>query len=381
MEHSTNLGRIIDRLHAIRLGQTYISLGVTTQQTVSKHADINEQQLQLIMDVAFIRAKGLENSEESHQMIDPIIRLIAIGNFDQAAYHRDFLLQYFTRSFPEWRTREAAEMSDQPTYPTIAHLARAVQSGQLVVDPESVPDKYQEFFGELLDKKIHRLERVRTREILTTTHSISREILQQLQTTYETITRNKRLNELRDRLKIDHPEVDAEDIDEGFTILTESGYDPKTFQAVYRGIVLNVSPYLLEHLTDVFINNWESPKKPATSRSFIDLQTVEGKPKIQMIPGNNRSFAEGIHFYENQVSLGRFFYRLVEISFEKHFGLNPAELQTALRDSFISAQNAHPKHSWFTQQEYFNALLSQFTPSKPNPDVIQFFTELNQPPN
>lgn len=164
----------------IRRHQLYIKKGLETINNICKEHNLDENQLQLVMDIAFIKNKGLDSSKEFTSLLDPLLKLIIENQWEAAYKHRDFLLRFFGNSFPNWRSRRFREQTDEESFDTIKDLAKAINEGKIVLDTSEIPQQYQDILKDTLATKVESARRNKDKQILIESVDFSNIVLLQL---------------------------------------------------------------------------------------------------------------------------------------------------------------------------------------------------------
>lgn len=164
----------------IRHEQTFIREGLKTIDTVADEAGLDETQVQLLLDLAFIRNKAVTENDEFQDLLKPIVRLIADGDWEAACEHRDFLLKYLGKSFPDWRKRRFEKESGEVSFNTLKDLSRAVAAGKVSPDEMEIPSAYVLFFPDLLARKSVTEQRRRNDLIVNQSAGLSTALLHEL---------------------------------------------------------------------------------------------------------------------------------------------------------------------------------------------------------
>ncbi|MEK7517753.1 MAG: hypothetical protein AAB583_04335, partial [Patescibacteria group bacterium] len=134
----TNLQNTVKQTYDIRRHQAFIAEGLGTIKRVAEQNGLDEKQVQLLLDIAFIKNRAFDQGEEFMQVFRPIVRFIAQGDWQQAFTHRDFLLKYFVSSFPEWRQRTYQEEAGVKSFESMKQVVQATKKGELVLYEEDV---------------------------------------------------------------------------------------------------------------------------------------------------------------------------------------------------------------------------------------------------
>lgn len=172
-----NIASIGGQVQEVRKHSETVTEGLNTMKSLAEKHGIDAAQEQLLLDLAFIRNKGVDSQEEFSQFFKPIIRAVAKGDWQQTFINRDFLLEYFIASFPTWRQRELQITTGGPSFATMKDLVQATKTGVLVLSEKDVPDAYRQFFGEILTRKVERAKRLDEQDIMSNSVSLSNRIL------------------------------------------------------------------------------------------------------------------------------------------------------------------------------------------------------------
>ncbi|MBI2012118.1 hypothetical protein HYS91_05100 [Candidatus Daviesbacteria bacterium] len=164
----------------VKTHQAYISKALTVMRRLAETYGFGEEDVRLLLDVAFIKNKGFDNPEEFRSALAPIIRLIGSRDLAEAHLHRDFLLRFFSASFPEWRRREFEEYTGQKSFETFKDLVKAIAAKRIHLTVEEVPQHYRELFGPLLSRRVERAERIRNVEVLEESVLLSNIVVKEL---------------------------------------------------------------------------------------------------------------------------------------------------------------------------------------------------------
>lgn len=164
----------------IRAHQAFIARGLATLNETKNKANFGDQQAQLLLDLAFIRNRAFDQPKEFRETLEPLIRFVGEGDWEGAYKHRDFLLRYFADSFPDWRVKRFEQEQQQSSYLSFRDLTKAIVEHRLTLDPEDIPTKYKEAFGDIFPKKIERAERTKDSEIIRYSFSLSKEIVKEV---------------------------------------------------------------------------------------------------------------------------------------------------------------------------------------------------------
>lgn len=161
------IATIQSQVDEIRQDERYLALGTQTMNQIAKEAGLEEEQIDLLLDVAFIKDP---NERPDPKVIEsfllPLSKLIAEGNWEEAFVHRDFLMKYFSDFFPEWKVREASKQSGALKYRNFSDIGRAALSEGVAIDPAEIPDGYKQAFEGILGQKIQTTESREIREIM-----------------------------------------------------------------------------------------------------------------------------------------------------------------------------------------------------------------------
>lgn len=179
-----NIQPFIDRLSTdtmnIQFDQSYISRGLNTVSEIASGANLDENQVWLLQDLAFMKADGFSDYEEFNKAIAPIATAVGRGDWESAFKQRDFLLKYFSATFPEWRSKKHQKQTAERTYKDFKDLAKAVLREDISSEDVDVPPKYMEFMQEYLPKKLKTAEKNRDNELATQSVPLSNSILKEL---------------------------------------------------------------------------------------------------------------------------------------------------------------------------------------------------------
>lgn len=164
----------------LKVDQSYIATGLHTMKDIAERSGWSEEHTQLLLDLAFIRNKAFDLPVEFSQALLPIIKLMSVGDWAAAYEHRDFLLRFFSSSFPAWRRSRYASETGIQTFESYKDLAGAIVKHKVAIDGSEVPDEYQPFFSNVLSKKVdraeHRLHEVILEESIPLSNAFVREL-------------------------------------------------------------------------------------------------------------------------------------------------------------------------------------------------------------
>lgn len=169
-----NLQGIAEQVRDIKRHQAFIAEGLGTVNRIAEQNGLDENQVRLLLDVAFIKNRAFDQDEEFMQVLRPIVRFMSEGDWQLALAHRDFLLKYFVSSFPEWRQKTYQEETGIKSFESMKEVIQATKKGELVIYEEDVPSAYQELFGESMMRKVARSERMDRLEIIRKSVNLSK---------------------------------------------------------------------------------------------------------------------------------------------------------------------------------------------------------------
>lgn len=142
----------------------------------------NKDKKQLLFEMAFVSKRGFSNIAEFYTAYMPIIHLIEKGDWAEAFKHRDFLLRYFTHSFPQWKHDQFAAQQQEPSFNTIKDVVDAIRAGNLNLSYDNIPSQYVYIFENIIPKKILKANILEKNTIIKSSIPLSYAILRALST-------------------------------------------------------------------------------------------------------------------------------------------------------------------------------------------------------
>lgn len=175
------LANVAAPVSEIRQDQLFIAKGLSTIDQIAKKANLEKDQVQLLLDLAFVRNRAFDSSSEFQQVFVPLIKMVAGGKWEEAFRHRDFLLHFFAASFPNWRVRRFEREQQEHSFESFRDLSAGILKGLLSIDPETIPEQYQAFLTKTMPKKLVMAEHEEEKSIITRTLKLSNRILRRMQ--------------------------------------------------------------------------------------------------------------------------------------------------------------------------------------------------------
>lgn len=360
------LDTIADAVKQIRGDQLFIARGLATMVEIGERVGFDDQQTQLLLDLAFIRNRAFDQPAEFRQALEPILRLIAEENWEEAFAHRDFLLRYFSNSFPAWRVREF-RATGAATFESFKDLARAVVQHRLVMYDEEVPDQYKASFGSTFPKKIERAQRERNEAIVRRSVRLSNTIVKELAAETQEMVRFRFFREFS-----------GEREDEVRQIFT-SPLSELTKSVKFRTLCQEIDP----DATDAFIRNFYDELKerfsqgpiivegpPYTIRTpflspiltveFMDDRQVYWYQTTNIVDVRLRG-GDRVPMMKNYGNFGRLLHNLILKAHQEtpeRPVLNLEEIKAALQRAYEKERQHDPIVAQFTLGDYLRALFS-----------------------
>lgn len=382
-----NLG---EEIRQIRKDQGFIAKGLATINEITSKANLSEDQVQLLVDLAFIRSRAFHNPKEFAEMLEPLIQSVAEGNWQEAYTHRDFLLSYFADSFPEWRKRRFEKTTGQASFENFRELVGAIRDGQLVLDEETIPLKYRKAFESLLPKKVERATRTKDAEIRRNSIGLSNAVVRELaqETKEQDFTRHL-LELFRDNSQPALRILLRQDIlanqDDFYTLVKP--LKPKTselkIQALYR------------QLKDQ-LRNLSTPGPPhllrgTRTRNVLAVELV-GNDQVYWYQTESyvtiRDQDSRVHEgYKNYANFGSLIEDIIIAACQpkpEHPALSKEKVQVALGRAYEKVSQSHRRVKQFTLTEYLRAIIgrTKFGVARDQSDpVIQFINQLEEDSN
>lgn len=298
------LDKVGEMVTQIKLDEYFIAKGLSTMNNIAQEANLDAKQTQLLLDLAFIRNRAFDQEREFRQVLEPLIKLTAENRWDEAFFHRDFLLNHFSASFPPWRSREHAATGT--TFQSFKDLARAVVNGGLIIEDKNVPDEYRKSFAEIFPRKLERARSENETKIVKESINLSKRIIRELALT--TINKQyKRLNAVFVR-----------------------------------------SPYVLytpneQRITDIEIMDDKQICWYQTNSS-LDVRLKDGKTEVVT---------------KNRINFGRVLNNLIRAAYKYPSDaevLNIQEIKNALESAYQKEKEHNPKIAKFTLVNYLKAI-------------------------
>ena len=153
------------KVERLRSHQAFIGECLATIKRIAQENSLDDDQIQLLLDLAFIRNRAFDRDNEFNQVFEPLIKLITIGNWEEAYKHQKFLLKYFSDSFPDWRKREYQRKDTGLHFNNFRELAEAMRIGSLTLTQEEIPAQYQPFLIKAIPKKLERARKEHSEQI------------------------------------------------------------------------------------------------------------------------------------------------------------------------------------------------------------------------
>lgn len=135
--------------------ERYIKLGLSVQEAIAQRHHLTEENVRVIMDVAFGTRHVFRENQLFRRVYNPIIIAMAGNQWDQARAYTRFLEMYACETFPEWR---ALELARSAISSNLDDLALKIFTGQVNVDTIPFPsEEYRALFLEELGQRLNKL--------------------------------------------------------------------------------------------------------------------------------------------------------------------------------------------------------------------------------
>jgi hypothetical protein len=193
---STFMEGVKGSVYIIRQGQSFISKCFDAMDSTANRSGINEEQRQLLLDIAFIRNRAFDDPQEFRQALNPLIQLISQEKWSEALELRDFLIKYFSTSFPKWRAHGFKLSSGNTVFEGFKDLAKALASGKVSLTEEDVPEIYRPAFEGKLSHRMEKARYDREKQILKGTVGLSNVFIQELARDTQVMLREHRITTL-----------------------------------------------------------------------------------------------------------------------------------------------------------------------------------------
>lgn len=161
------------RVQTIRHHTQFVGLGLNIMANIAKSSGFDEQNQQMLSDLAFLRERGFDSREEFDAVLTPLIQMVARGDWNNAFAHRDFLLRFFGNSFPDWRVKKAHQDQTQTvSFNSMRDLIAAIRNGSVALEDIAIPPRYRE----VLSEKLAQIAWTRERSILRYSYGSARKL-------------------------------------------------------------------------------------------------------------------------------------------------------------------------------------------------------------
>ncbi len=384
------LDRISESVMQIRLDQTYIATGLATMHKITQEGNLDSLQAQLLLDIAFIRNTAFDQPKEFKQVLEPLIRLMAAGDWNEAFTHRDFLLNYFCSSFPAWRGRAYSE-SGEVTFDSFKDLARSVASGQLIIHDDQVPSEYRESFGNIFPKKVERVQHEREAEIIRNSVGLTNLAISEFAglsgNTSMKVAHNRRFRVYADEVR---------------TILLSPTLDEEERFRQFFALMMHINPKLKQEnieilykstkskFTRAFIESSRSPYvvRTPTEKHVLGVELIDNKQvcwyKTDHTMEVKLKSGEMVVRSKKGMNAGNLMHSIILAAYHETTSrpsLTLSEAKLGLQRAYQSEMKRNPAIAQFTIGEYLRALLNstKFSVKLEDDDpVIRFAKDLDK---
>lgn len=385
---SNYLDLVASQVSKVRFNEAFIAEGLSTIERLRLAERLDEKQIQVLFDLAFIRNKAFDQESEFRQALEPIIRVVFTERWDDAYLHRDFLLKYFVSSFPAWRGRRFQQESGITSFENFRHLAKSVREGKVVIHDDEVPEEYKKSFGDIFPKKVERARRERNLEIVQSSINLSNTVVRELAREWKISQSVRSPGEQIKLIFQNHQDLlyklltDGEDDFDHFMELIEEVDPDLTFskaKSLYQELVRlkelytdNKPPYVIRE---------QKRTTPVLSVELDDSRQIFWYPTEQPVD----IYLRGEHnvMSKNYGNFGRLLHNVILASFQENPErpvLNQDQLKASLNRAYNLERKRNPKIEEFTMSEYLLALINTvpftFKPTEDDP-VIQFVKSLS----
>lgn len=372
-----------DSIQSVRVHQAHVVEGLNTLRSMTAAAGYDSDQVLHILDMAFLSNKAFDRSDEFTHALEPMIRLISRGEWEQAYQHTGFLLRFFARSFPAWRVAENEEKTGEKSFDSLRKLAVAVAKNEVVLQPEEIPPGMTPIFEGKFKTKVEKVQTERETKIIKDSVTLSRRVLEGIAGAGDP------KEGMRRYLNILFKDQAAAVV----ALLMHPKADESYKYAQYRQIFAELYPRIEGSRVDTLFYDLLEDLRPVISPkpesvlvftpspvAVVDVRHVN-KGQLYRFT-NDKSldiFARGkppVSMANKRGPLGKLLYDVLRVNMgsdNAHPLIDPILLTDALTTAYEEERQAKPRATDYSLGEYLNIVITDAGVEIPDTDPVRDF--------